>query len=221
MGIREVIVPQVPSGFSAWGMLSADIVNDFAQTDLRVLDEIDPSALESQFQEMEAAALDSLADQGIGPEQATTERQLELRYLGQEHGLLLTVGQPLDLTKIASAFAELHELRYGHVMDAPVQILNVRTRGIGMSGKPTMKVLASCKGDSARAMIGTRPAFCFAVRAMVDFTIYDRGGLAPGDRIAGPAMIDEGTSVTVLHSDQRLTVDDYGHLLISTAGEEG
>jgi N-methylhydantoinase A len=44
--------------------------------------------------------------------------------------------------------------------------------------------------------------------------VYARAALSPGHRIEGPAIIDEGTSTTIIHSDQQLMVDSYGNLVI-------
>ena len=52
---------------------------------------------------------------------------------------------------------------------------------------------------------------------MTRFATWRRQDLAAGDTIAGPALIDEGTSVTVMHTGQRLRVDRYGHLVITMA----
>ena len=217
MELRETIVPLLPSGFSAWGMLGADIVNDFAQTDLSVLDVDSPAKLEEQFGQMEAEARASLQSQGIPVDSAMTERQLELRYFGQEHGLTITVGQTLAPDDIASRFADAHEALYGHRMDAPVQIFNVRVRGIGRTQKPVFAESASTGVPPDPTPKAHRAAFCFAQRAMVDFAVYQRDDLRPHMRLSGPALIDEGTSVTVIHSDQMLELNAYGHLMITTA----
>jgi N-methylhydantoinase A len=55
---------------------------------------------------------------------------------------------------------------------------------------------------------------------MARFAVYDRARLAPGDTLAGPALIDEGTSTTVVHSGQRVDVDPYGHLLVTVRAAE-
>ncbi len=219
MGLRETIVPLLPSGFSAWGMLGADIVNDFAQTDLSVLSDVAPEALDERFRGMEDDARTSLQAQGIGEQDALTERQLELRYLGQEHGLTLPVGRPLDIDAITEAFGVAHESRYGHRMDSPVQILNVRVRGIGRTRRPTVSEAAPAEAAQAAAPRAQRDAYCFARRALTSFAAYDRGHLPAGSRIAGPALVDEGTSVTVIHSDQALEVNAFGHLVITRSGE--
>ena len=152
---------------------------------------------------------------GVRERTLARERQLELRYLGQEHAIIVSVGAEVEHAAIRAEFEEGFRARYGHVMEGtPVQILNVRVRGIGRSARPELARLPAADGDASRALLEHRPAYCFDRRARVDFAVYERRRLAPGDRIDGPAIVDEGTATTVVHSDESLCVDDYGHLLI-------
>jgi N-methylhydantoinase A len=220
IGVGEVIVPLAPGGFSAWGMLSADVVNDYSRTDLRNLDDVPVEDLEQLFASIADEAARSLAEQGIAPAHAALERQLELRYLGQEHAIIVGAGDRVDVARVRADFEEAFRARYGHVMEGtPVQILNVRVRGIGQSRRPELPRLPQGDGDASRALIEHRDAYCFDRRARVEFAVYERQRLAPGDCVPGPAIVDEGTSTTVVHSDQSLTVDEYGHLLIRIGGE--
>jgi N-methylhydantoinase A/oxoprolinase/acetone carboxylase beta subunit len=219
MGIREVIIPLAPGGFSAWGMLSADVVNDYSRTDLRSLDDVPANELQNLFASITDEARESLHDQGIASTQAVLQRQLELRYLGQEHAIIIDVGEALDHARLRDDFEEAFRARYGHVMtDTPVQILNVRVRGIGKSRRPELPQLDRLDGDASRALIEHRQAYCFDRRARIAFAVYERDRLGPGDRIQGPAIVDEGTSTTVIHSDQSVSVDEYGHLVIQVGG---
>ena len=138
MGIGEVIVPFAPSGFSAWGMLSADIVNDFSRTVMATLDDADLAELEQLFKAVEAEAVASLVAQGVPAGEAVLERQFDLRYLGQEHSLMVTVGREPDRDAVRAAFDETHRARYGHAMGNPLQILNLRVRGIGRTDRPEL-----------------------------------------------------------------------------------
>ncbi|TKK91544.1 hydantoinase/oxoprolinase family protein [Herbidospora galbida] len=212
MGIREVVVPFAPSGFSAWGMLSADIVGDFSRTVMATLDDIDLAGLEGRFGEVEAEAVASLKEQGIPADLAILERQLELRYLGQEHTLTVPVGRDLDAETVRVAFEELHRARYGHAMDNRLQILNLRVRGIGRAERPELTRPPRREKDLAPAY---RRAYDFGTRTLTSFAVYDRADLAPGDTFAGPALVDEGTSTTVVPSGQRVEVDEFGHLLVT------
>ncbi|MQA03324.1 MAG: hydantoinase/oxoprolinase family protein [Streptosporangiales bacterium] len=218
MGIREVVVPFAPSGFSAWGMLSADVVDDVARTVMAPLDELDLDQLAATFDELGVEATKSLATQGVAAERAILQRQLEIRYLGQEHTLPVPVGEQLDHDTIRAAFEELHETRYGHVMSNRLQVLNVRVRGIGRTARIEVPTFPAGDGDPAQAHTGDRQAYDFGTRALVPFAVYDRSRLEPGDAFAGPALVDEGTSTTVVHSGQRVTVDEHGYLLVTAEG---
>jgi len=213
--IASVIIPVAPSGFSAWGMLSADVVDDYALTMIRLLDDIEVTELESMFKTLEQEAFASLIAQGVEQNQATLVRQLELRYLGQEHALAISVGRPINFSSINDVFVREHEKRYGHTMDAPIQVLNLRIRGIGAFDRPQLPQIPLF-ADGLSAVVGSRNAFCFMSRELLEFVMYDRKKLGAGASIDGPALIDEGTSVTVIHSNQSLVVDQYGNLLIST-----
>ena len=96
-----------------------------------------------------------------------------------------------------------------------LQILNLRVRGIGRTRRPVLALPAAGDGDPGRALRGHRTAYDVATRAMVPFAVYDRDLLAPGDRFAGPALVDEGTSTTVVPSGQRVEVDAHGYLLVT------
>ena len=215
MGIAEVIIPFAPSGFSAWGMLSADVVDDASRTLMAVLDDLDLSTLGAYLAELEADTMISLAAQGVPAARAVLERQVEVRYAGQEHTLPVAV--PADLSKdaIRSAFQEMHLARYGHMMGNRLQILNVRVRGIGRTDRLKLATFPAGNGDPSRARLADRDAFDFGTRSTCVFAVYDRSLLQPGDVLAGPALIDEGTSTTVVHSGQQVHVDPRGYLLIT------
>ncbi|MDF5754224.1 hydantoinase/oxoprolinase family protein [Spongiactinospora sp. TRM90649] len=216
MGIPEVVVPYAPSGFSAWGMLSADIVDDVSRTVMTTLDDADLTALAEVFGDAEAEAGASLAAQGVPAGLAVLERAMEVRYLGQEHSLTVPVGRgAVDPAAVRAGFEELHHARYGHSMDNRLQILNLRVRGVGRTERPELPRPAAGDGDPAQALTGRRDAYDFGVRAVVPFDVYDRAALEPGDTLTGPALIDEGTSTTVVHSGQRVRVDPHGHLLVA------
>ena len=220
MDLKEVIVPNAPSGFSAWGMLSADVVDDHSRTHIALLDDLPPAELDSIFEEIEGDAVVSLRRQAVARGQATLLRQLELRYLGQEHALAVDVGGAIDVAAIVLAFGDQHEARYGHRMDARIQILNIRIRAVGSTAKPTPMELPPRGPTDAAPTPGSRRAWCFTTRRMTRFATWRRRDFAPGDTIAGPALIDEGTSVTVMHTGQRSSVDRYGHLVIAMAEQE-
>jgi N-methylhydantoinase A len=68
-------------------------------------------------------------------------------------------------------------------------------------------------GDGAQALRGERAVYFDG--AWVQARVYDRDRLRPGDAIAGPALVAEYTSVTVLPPDARLVVDGLRNLVIN------
>ncbi len=69
-------------------------------------------------------------------------------------------------------------------------------------------------GDAATARKGARPVYRFGQREPVLFEVYDRSRLGAGDTLAGPAIIEEPSSTTILLPGDRLRVGEYGELLI-------
>jgi N-methylhydantoinase A len=214
VGAAEVIVPKVPAAFSAWGMLMSDMVFELSQTEIRPLDTTAWTYVEAGFASLEKQALAALAEQGVAEKDRGVDRLLECRYAGQEHAIAMSVMPGMNAESAVARFNELHHERYGHALNAVVQVSTLRVRAIGRLEKPPLRKIAAALSGSAPRPGATREAYCFAKRGYQRFGIYQREGLSAGDRIEGPAIVDEGTSTTVIHSDQQLTVDTFGNLLI-------
>ncbi len=212
--VVDLIVPNVPAAFSAWGMVMSDLVSEFSQTDIRRLSDAERPAIEAGFSVLEEKGRAALDQQGVRPDEQVLEHFLECRYFGQEHALEVPIAMDMETADIVERFNTLHAERYGHAIADPVQVVTLRLRAIGQLAKPSLRKLPPATDPADTALVKVRDAYCFARRQMVPFGIYARERLAPGHVIQGPAIIDEGTSTTVIHSDQRMTVDEYGHLII-------
>ena len=217
MGIPNTIIPNVPAVFSAWGMLMADLATDVSRTYIVELEESRLPGVAELFQTLEQEASSDLARQGVGPDSQVMVRHMEMRYLGQEHTLKLEVDGMPAYEDVRTLFDSAHEQRYGHRTEQPLELVNLRVTGLGRVAKPGLtKQSATTSTRSVENMSGTRNAYCFRDRAMKEFQLVERCRLVPGDRISGPAIIDEGTSTTVIYTGQVCKVDDFGHLLITT-----
>lgn len=217
MGVAEVIVPQAPSVFSAWGMLMSDIVQEYAQTLIGLLEDVGLDTLRTEAAGLGRQADADLAAGGFAPADRRVEAALELRYFGQEHALEVPFLDGDDIAAIRARFDAAHRARYGHVMGDPLQLVHLRVRGIGRTGKPQLPDIARRQG-AAPLPARRRQAFCFARRELCEFTIWDRPALQAGDSFTGPAVIEEATTTLVIHSDQRATIDRWGHIVITSEG---
>src|SRR5262249_19148685 len=212
----EVVVPQAPAGFSAWGMLMSDLEFDYARTVLTILGEEAVDALAGQYRELEGLAEGVLAEQGVDEADRTLQHRLDLRYLGQEHTLAVPVDGIASAEEIRERFEQAHRERYGHSLDARVQILNLRLRAIGRTAKPALEPLQPGE-QQGTSLVSTRDAYDFASDSMTEFAVHDRTRLDPGTRVRGPAIVVEGTCTVIVSSGQALTVDPYGHLIVRRA----
>src|SRR6202011_997470 len=116
-------------------------------------------------------------------------------------------------------FDEMHELRYGTCAPAEgAEIVSLRSTVCGVMRKPApAKIKRGRTTPPKAAFAGTRPVD-LGERGFRPTPTYRRSGLLAGNRIKGPALIEEHASTTVLMSGDALTVDPFGNLLIAVAG---
>jgi len=210
--ISTVLVPAMPGALSALGILLADVVRDHSRTVMLMGDAI--GSLEPAFAELEERARAEFAGEGLT---GTAEYSLDLRYTGQGYELNVpwTVTHPEESL---AAFHELHRRRYGfNDPQKLLQIVNLRLRMTAAAESYAPRRCESRPGDGCGA--------CYAERAIwfggkfLPSRLYRREQLVPGDTIAGPAMITEYTSATLVPPGARATVDPWANLVIAV-GEQ-
>jgi len=222
IGIATVIVPMAPGLFSAFGMLFSDLRYDFVRTWFTRLEDARFNAMEKVYGELEQQGREAIAGTSAKPRAVVVKRAADMRYVGQEHAV--TVDLPLrlfvreDRAGIKRAFDAMHAQRYGtSAPDEPAEIVSLRSTVTGALSKPKLNTIKRGKSAPERAaMRGKRPVY-FDGRFRTT-SIYDRALLLAGNRIDGPALIEEYASTTVLWPGDRLEVDPYGNLHISVAG---
>jgi N-methylhydantoinase A len=217
LDIPTVVVPNHPAAFSAWGMLSADIIGSFARSYLRPIEELDVAAVQALYEEMEVAAAALMEQANIDQSRVVLERSVDARYEGQGHEVEFPTNHlPLDGTfreALASSFDSVHEARYGHSMSSERETVTFRLRAFGQMQKLRIDELPVGSGDPSAAIKSTRDIYMAG--AMHSSVIYDRAKLLSGDTISGPAIVEEPSHITVVFPDDSLTVDRFGNLLIT------
>ena len=218
--IPQVVIPAAPGHFSAFGMLLSDFRRDLVQSRFVRLDELDLAELQRWFGELEARGTHAVNEARLDTRRLVLSRSLDMRYVGQEHAV--TVDVPLSVfarqgkAGIKRHFDELHKERYGRGSpDEPAEIVSIRSTVTGVMRKPK---LAEIERGSAKPVLaastGTRRVF-FPEKGWVRCSTWRRGALKAGNRIQGPALIEEHASTTVVQPGDSLKVDAFGNLLIS------
>ncbi|HUZ74879.1 MAG TPA: hydantoinase/oxoprolinase family protein [Stellaceae bacterium] len=224
LGMSKVIVPNAPGVFSAFGMLFSDLRYDYVRTWFTRLDDADFAELERLYAALEDEGRHAVAGTSVRPEAVTVKRAADMRYVGQEHAvsvdLPLEVFAARDREAIKRHFDAQHEFRYGTCApEERAEIVSLRSTVTGVMRKPPQeKIEAGGRAPRKAAFTGRRTVHFGEEGGYLDTPTYARAGLAAGNRIAGPALIEEHASTTVVHPGDRLVVDAYGNLVIAVRG---
>jgi N-methylhydantoinase A len=224
IGISRVIVPRAPGVFSAFGMLFSDLRYDYVRTQLMRLEDAPFKEIERIHRALEEQGRAAIAATSVTPRSVTVRRALDMRYVGQEHAVTvdipLKVYERADRAAIKQLFDAQHALRYGTSAPAErAEIVSLRSTITGTMRKPPLaKIKRGTRTPPRAAFAGKRPVW-FAGRFRAT-PAWRRDALLAGNRISGPALIEEHASTTVLMPGDGMEVDGFGNLTISVAGTE-
>jgi N-methylhydantoinase A len=219
LGIRTVVVPPSPGLLCALGLLVEDLRMDAVRTAVARLDRDALDRLDTLFAGMEAEAVAWLERERVPPERRSLERWLDMRYIGQNHELL--VGVPDDvwqtrrLEPLRDRFLALHETVYGYAApDEAIQVVNARLVARGRPDPPVLPRSPARRSDPGSALRARRCVFFEDADDFVECPVYDRSRLGAGHVVAGPAVVEQFDSTTLIHPGQSAEVDDLGFLLV-------
>ena len=220
LGIPRVVVPPHPGINCATGLLQTTVKHAYLQSSIGLLATAPLDRINGAFIELESRALDDVAAEGFDRSAAVLQRRLDVRYVHQ--GYQLTIDAPNDALmeedrpRLAAAFNALHRRVYGQAAEGDdVEIVTFRVLAEIAVDRFTFARLPERAGG--RALTGSRPMYDVARRAFVDAGVYDRSALAAGERVAGPAIVNQFDSTTIVLAGQTARVDAYGTLTIEEA----
>ncbi len=220
LGIPEIVVPPYPGITSAVGLLTTDLKYDSVRTEFQVSGAVDINRLNADFAAMQDELKRQLVADGVRHTDAVFLRAGDLRYLGQGYELRVPFpASPLDAAAIAtvfSLFGEQHRAEYGHVFpDSTIEIVNIRVTGIGRMPKIAAP-RPSLGASLAEALVKTAPCAFRTGGELQTFPtpFYRRAALPLGEAFAGPAVILQTNSTTVVPPGATATADPSGNLIL-------
>jgi len=220
IGIRHLIIPRAPGHFCAFGMLHSDLRYDNVRTTFCRLDELDFQDLERSLSELEAVGRSSLEESRVKVAGIDVVYAADMRYVGQEHSVTVEIAAAMlaanDRAGLKQRFDAVHQLRYGtSAPEEKVEIVTLRATVIGVMEKPPIEELPSGEASPPSASRRGRRAVYFGEYGRsVEVDVFDRERLLAGNRITGPALVEEHASTTVVLPGDQLHVDTYGNLRI-------
>ncbi|MDE0416911.1 MAG: hydantoinase/oxoprolinase family protein, partial [bacterium] len=222
LGMAEVLVPAHPGVYAAQGLLMSDVRHTAQAAFQRSLAKTPEAELSGRLGAM-ACELDAeLARDGIAETNRYLRYLADMRCTGQFHELLVPLPQPGDAgwwkpDEVAAVFHEIHERAYGHTdPDVPVEFVNLRVEAFGRTPKAAMPP-APERATQAPEPAGHRQVCLDVTAGFVETPVFRRDGLRPGHDIAGPAIITQRDTTTVVLPGQVVKVADSGVLRVSMA----
>jgi N-methylhydantoinase A len=218
--IRTILVPPSPGVASAIGLLMTDIRHEFVATRRALLAESAPAEMSATFAGFEEAAQRSLSGEREQWQSVSLVRTCDLRYKGQSHELQVVIPPgPLriaELERTRALFEEAHMRAYGYVAaDDPIELVNLRLTAVGKLPPLPRKTVERGSGDPAGALKGRRPLWLREAGETREAPVYDRYTLRAGDVLAGPAIVEEMDSSTVVLPGYTARTDEHGNLVIT------
>jgi N-methylhydantoinase A len=221
------IVPRESSVLCAFGMLMSELKHDFVRTFVARLEAIDWARLTAMIDEMSADGTRQLVEERIAEERRRYEVKFDCRYIKQYHEVSFTVPRELidarDTVAIARAFNAEHNRLYGYSLEAentPIEIINVRVQAIGITDKPTYRQEAWAGADASKALKGKRSMYIPETKSFRETPVYDGHKMHYGNRVTGPAMIEQVTTAIFVSDAYDCAVDALGSFVIWQKGRE-
>jgi N-methylhydantoinase A len=215
--IPRVLVPRHPGILCALGLLQSDLKTNYAQTRVMLLtSESVPRILET-FGELERRAASWFDDEGIAPSARRLRRTVDMRYAGQNYELpvMLPRDSPASvlLKQLTAGFERAHEQLYGYLAaEEPIQTVTFRLEAVGLV--PHAELRPCPVARDVAAAVERRDVWLPEAGRFVTCPVYDRERLAPGHRLAGPAIVEQMDATTLLLPGDVARVDPLGNLVI-------
>src|SRR5713101_8468417 len=208
-GISSIIVPAHSGAFSALGCLVSPLRFETVHTHRARLETWDAKVVEERFGALEAQCLRPLLDEGHAMERIVLLRSLDFRYVGQNYELEIGF-VPGGPGALKAAFEKRHRQLYGYATGENVECVNLRVTARAAEEPPPLPAPPS--GTSVVAT-GSHRAY-FQETGPVEMLRYDRASLPPGHLVAGPAMVEDEWSTTIVYPGMRCVADRLGNLVI-------
>ncbi|HYG90043.1 MAG TPA: hydantoinase/oxoprolinase family protein [Azospirillum sp.] len=221
------IVPRTSSILCAFGMLMSDLKHDFVRTFVSRLDQVDWPKLQTLIAGMVAEGDRLLTEERIPEGRRRRFVKFDCRYIKQYHEVSFVVPQAAlegcDAASIAAAFHAEHNRLFGYSLEregTPVEIINVRVQAVGLTDKPAFHADAWDGPDARHALKDERAVYVPEEKAFRSMPIYDGHALRAGNRVKGPAMIEEVTTAVFVSAAYDCVVDRNGSFAVYRKGRE-
>ncbi len=219
LDIPRLMIPKHPGIMCALGLLQADLRTNISLTRMAPLSAASLPAIDDSFAQLHERAEEWFEQEKIPVEDRRLSLAMDMRYGGQ--GYELTIDRPDGLTgeellaAMKDGFERAHMQLYGYIAtEEPIQIITLRIEAIGNVPKAEVSSYPAATTDVKAAIIGERTVYLPELGGFTGCPLYDRTLLGPGHVVAGPAVVEQMDSTTLILPDQSAVVDSQLNLII-------
>ncbi|RST85329.1 hydantoinase/oxoprolinase family protein [Aquibium carbonis] len=210
------VIPPGPGVLCAYGDATTRLRNEASQTYVTLVRNTSDEEISTRLKELEASAARELTEEGVADADQAVMYQIDIRYKGQ--GMKLTVDISPDdfaaegLKGVARRFDAEHEQLFTFALDSEHELVGLRAVVQGAEKSFINQETERAGPDASEARV--QPTRLYADGAWREGYIYNRGKLKPGNKVAGPAIVVEMDSTTVILPDHIGLIDEVGNILI-------
>ena len=215
--IPILIVPKDSSIFCAAGMLMSDLQHNFVRTHVSPLENLNPKKLRRLFEEMEKEGADLLKREHILKNRIQFKYSIDMRYVKQYHEVNVVVSQDEvrrgRMDSIAKKFHPEHNRLYGYSLEelgTPIEVINLRLTCVGQTGKPRFRKMKFAGPDPSFALKKKRKVYLPSRKKFQPVPVFDGDRLKYGNKIEGPALIEQVNTTTFVSPEFSVFCDGYG-----------
>jgi N-methylhydantoinase A len=217
--MKQVMIPKFASAYCAFGMQLPDFSQDYVRTYSKRIADANFNMMNTLYEEMESEGMRVLLKSGAQQNQIRFERSADLRYVGQFHEVEVPcpagkVGAA-SVNEVVEAFHRKHDQTYAFSMKGRhVEVVYLRVRAIAATPSIHLKEIEQGSESPAKARKADRLCFFGKRAGWLKTEVYEASALVGGNKISGPALIEEAGSTILVPSKARAEVDAHGNYMI-------
>jgi len=222
LGMKEVIVPPNPGVLSAFGLLVADIEHEEVASFKVNAAEVDPNDIMRVFSELGELCRQKREKVGMSEANVRIYRSAEMRYVGQSYELEVPFPEGRgEITReiiddVARRFHDIHQSIYQHsAPESPVEFIAFRM--VFSERSSSVATIRELKPGVEATPKGRREAYFEEYNSFVETPLFERAALVRGQKLVGPAIVEQADTTTVIYPNQVSEVDKWGNLIITAA----
>jgi len=215
--IPVMVIPKESSIFCAAGMLMSDLKHNFVRTYSTPLNRLDKKKFRSLFNEIRKEATELLKSENIPEDSIQHIYSLDMRYVKQYHEVNVTITQNElqkgNIESVVKRFHPEHNRLYGYSLEevgTPIELINLRLTSIGKTAKPKFIKEEFDQLDPSKALKKKRKVYLPLKGAFEEVPVYDGHKLRHGNRVEGPAVIEQVNTTTFVTPEYNILCDKYG-----------